>query len=164
MNEPRLPDIRLRPAQLTDPAEEAFLVRLYASTRAAELALVPWTEAQKEFFARLQATAQRQHYQAEYPAAEEFVILVDAAPAGRLYVERRAAEIRLLDFSLLPDFYTGPVGPQSLRPWLDEAAATGKPVNIHLQPGDPLQSLFEQIGFTPAGNNGVHVLYEWQAT
>lgn len=163
MLEPSQPAIRLRLPDLDNPQDEAFLVRLYASTRAAELALVPWTEAQKEFFARLQATAQRQHYRAEYPAAEEFLIYADETPAGRLYVDRRAAEIRLLDFSLLPDFYAGNVGPQVLAPWLAEGAATGKSVTIHLPPGDPLQSLFERLGFALVSDNGAHRLFEWRA-
>jgi hypothetical protein len=163
MTEPHLPALRLRPPELTDPAEEAFLVRLYASTRAAELAMVPWTNEQKMFFARLQATAQRQHYQTEYPDAAELLILADEQPVGRLYVHRRAAEIRLLDFSLLPDYYTGAVGPRVLRPLLDEGAATGKPVNVHLQPGDPLQPLFERLGFAPVSHNDTHALFEWRA-
>jgi predicted TIM-barrel fold metal-dependent hydrolase len=164
MNEAQVPLNQLRKPDFNDTQETAFLVRLYASTRAAELALVPWTDTQKEFFARLQATAQRQHYQAEYPAAEELLILVDAEPAGRLYVDRRATEIRLLDFSLLPEYHTSAAGRQVLCELMAEGAAAGKPVNIHLQPDDPLQSLFEQLGFTPAGHNGVHVLFEWRAT
>ena len=115
---------------MANPEDEAILVRLYASPRAAELALVPWTEAQKGFFARLQATAQRQHYRAEFPAAEELLIFVDETPARRLYVDRRATEIRLLDFSLWPDFHTGEVGPRIISPWLQESAATSKPVTV----------------------------------
>lgn len=116
------PQIKLRPAE---PADEAFLLRLYASTRAAELALVPWDAAQREFFVSLQATAQRQHYRAEYPAAEELLILLDEQPAGRLYIDRRAAEIRLLDFALLPEQHASPAGPQLLHLLLEEAAADG---------------------------------------
>jgi len=171
MYEPSEPVTRLRPPDLANPMDEAFLVRLYASTRAAELDMVPWTDAQKEYFARLQATAQRQHYRAEYPTAEEFLILLDETRAGvdetlvgRLYIDRRDAEIRLLDFSLLPDFYTGDVGPQTLAPWLQESAATGKPLTIHMQPDDPLQNLFERLGFALVSDNGVHRLFEWRAS
>lgn len=154
------PQIKLRPAA---PEDEAFLLRLYESSRAAELALVPWTAAQREFFVRLQSTAQRQHYRAEYPAAEEWLILLDEQPAGRLYVDRRATEIRLLDFSLLPEHHASPAGPQLLHPLMAEAAAAGLPVTIHLQSGDPLQALFEGLGFAPVGENGVHTLFEWRA-
>ena len=154
------PQFKLRPVT---PEDEAFLLRLYESTRAAELALVPWTAAQREFFVSLQANAQRQHYRAQCPAAEELLILLDEQPAGRLYIDRRATELRLLDFTLLPEHYASPAGPQLLRTLMAEAAAADLAVTIHLQPGDPLQALFEQLSFAPVGNNGIHVLFEWRA-
>ena len=152
--------ITLRPVE---PNDETFLLRLYAYSRAAELASVPWDAAQRELFVRLQASAQRQHYQAEYPAAEELVILLDEQAAGRLYLHRRAAEMRLLDFSLLPEYQAGEAAPQLLRRLMDEAAASGQAVTIHLQPYDPLQELFVQLGFKPVGGNWTHLLYEWRA-
>ena len=155
------PLIQLRPAA---PADEPFLLRLYASTRAAELALLPWDEAQREFFVRWQSTAQRQHYRAEFPAAEELLILFDGQPAGRLYLHRRAQELRLLDFSLLPEQHTSAAAPRLLRELLDEAAAHGQAVSLHLDPGDPLRGLFEQLGFVPVWSNEMHVLFEWRAT
>ena len=154
------PLIELRPAQ---PEDEAFILRLYESTRAAELALVPWEAAQRELFVRLQSVAQRAHYQAENPTAEQLLILFDGQPVGRLYVHRRAAEIRLLDFSLLPEYHSSAAAPQLIRKMMDEAAAANKAVTIPLQPGDALQGLFEQLDFKPAAENGVHVLYEWRA-
>jgi hypothetical protein len=152
--------VELRPAGSED---EAFLLRLYESTRAAELALVPWEEAQRELFVRLQSVAQRAHYQAEYPTAEQLLILLDGEPVGRLYAHRRETEIRLLDFSLLQEYHTSAAGPQLIRNLMDEAAATDKAVTIHLQPGDALQELFEQLGFKPAAENGAHILFEWRA-
>jgi hypothetical protein len=152
--------IKLRPARTED---EAFILRLYESTRAAELALVPWEAAQREMFVRLQSVAQRAHYQSEYPTAEQLLILLDGEPAGRLYVHRREAEIRLLDFSLLPEYHTHAAGPQLIRSLMDEAASADKAVTIHLQPGDALQGLFDQLGFKCATDNGVHALFEWRA-
>jgi hypothetical protein len=155
-----VPIINLRPA---GPEDEAFLLRLYESTRATELALVPWNEAQREMFVRLQSVAQRQHYQTEYPTAEQTLILLDGQPVGRLYLHRRETEFRLLDFSLLPEYQTSPAGPRLVRALMDEAAALNKAVTIHLQPGDPLQGMFERLDFRPTGNNGVHVLFEWRS-
>jgi len=152
--------VELRPA---GPEDEAFILRLYESTRAAELALVPWETAQREMFVRLQSVAQRAHYQAEYPTAEQLLILLDGEPVGRLYVHRRETEIRLLDFSLLPESHTHAAVPQLIRQLMDDARAAGKAVTIHFQPGDLLQGLFEQLDFKPVANNGVHVLFEWRA-
>ena len=151
--------VELRPA---GPEDEAFLLRLYESTRAAELALLPWDAAQRELFVRQQSVAQRTYYQAEHPTAEQLLILLDGEPAGRLYAHRREAEIRLLDFSLLPEYYTNAAVPRLLRSLMDEAAAVDKAVTIHLQPGEALQGLFEQLGFKPTAENGMNVLFEWR--
>ena len=49
------PSITLRPI---GPDDEAFLYRVYASTREEELAPLGWNEAQKTAFLRMQFTAQ----------------------------------------------------------------------------------------------------------
>ena len=50
--------ITLRPATAAD---DDFIFNCYASTRAQELAQVPWSAEQKEAFVRMQYTAQKQH-------------------------------------------------------------------------------------------------------
>ncbi len=51
--------IELRPVA---PEDEPFLRRVYASSRAEELAPVPWDEAQKQAFCDMQFAAQDSHY------------------------------------------------------------------------------------------------------
>ena len=80
-----------RPARWTDDAP--FLERLYASTRADELAHIAWTDAQKADFCRWQSNAQHTHYQKHYPDAAFEVIELDGTPAGRIYVDRGEKEI-----------------------------------------------------------------------
>ena len=152
--------LALRPVT---PADEEFLVRVYGSTREAELALVPWDATQRELFIRFQYLAQQNHYQTEYPDAEPLLVLFDGQAAGRLYIHRRANEIRLLDYTLAPEQRTHPASIELIRNLMTEAASTGKPLNIHLEL-NWAQALFEQLGFSPVANNGAHVLYEWSAT
>ncbi len=92
--------VTLRPIT---PADEAFLFKVYAGTRREELAQAPWDEAQKRAFLTFQFNAQHQHYQSEFANAAFHVILDDDTPLGRLYVDRRADEIRILDIALLPE-------------------------------------------------------------
>ncbi len=153
-------NIELRPITADD---EEFLVRVYGSTREAELALVPWDAAQREMFIRFQYQAQRNHYQSEYPDAEALLVLFDGQAAGRLYLHRRAHEIRLLDFTLAPEQRTHPAGVELIRNLMAEAEAAAQPLNIHLETLNWAQALFEQLGFVPVVNNGAHVLYEWRA-
>ncbi|HEX8353039.1 MAG TPA: hypothetical protein VF611_09080, partial [Pyrinomonadaceae bacterium] len=83
--------VALRPAAAADYEE---LVRIYASTRADELAQVTWwDDAQKLAFCRSQYDAQKAEYEQRYPEAEYDVILLDGRTAGRLWVGRDEEEI-----------------------------------------------------------------------
>jgi ribosomal protein S18 acetylase RimI-like enzyme len=156
----RPPPVTLRPVEAGD---EEFLYGVYASTRTEELAPVPWTEAQKEAFLRMQFRAQSVDYRSNYPDAEFLVILVDGAPAGRLYVHRRDDELRIVDIALLPAHRGAGIGGALLRRLLDEAAAAGKPVRIHVERFNPALRLYERLGFRSTGDDGVYFLMEWTA-
>src|SRR4029077_19392119 len=85
------PGVSLRPIR---PEDRAFLMRVYAATRAAEIALLPWTDMEKDAFVTMQFEAQHQCYQDQFAGARFDVIELRGEPAGRLYVDRRDGEIR----------------------------------------------------------------------
>jgi ribosomal protein S18 acetylase RimI-like enzyme len=143
------------------PGDEELLYRIYASTRTEELAPVPWTEAQKEAFLRMQFEAQSRDYAANYPDAAFLVILVDGAPAGRLYVDRREDEMLIVDIALLPEHRGNGVGGAILRDLLAEAAAAGKPARIHVEHLNPALRLYERLGFRRIDEGGIYLLMEW---
>jgi hypothetical protein len=80
-----------------------FLYRVYASTREDELAQTGWDAAQQESFLRMQFDAQHKYYQEMYADADYQIILLDGEPAGRLYLDRRREEIRIIDIALLTE-------------------------------------------------------------
>lgn len=84
--------------------DDEFLFSVYASSHTNELELVNWSKTQKETFLRMQFTAQHQYYIENYPSAKFQVIVLDSQSIGRLYVDRRADEIRIMDITLLPGF------------------------------------------------------------
>jgi ribosomal protein S18 acetylase RimI-like enzyme len=140
-----------------------FLLRVYGSTREEELAMVvDWTAEQKESFVRQQFGAQHAWYQEHYVGASFEVILVDGVPAGRLYVHRRPAEIRLVDIAFLPEFRGGGLGTSILRELLAEGEAAGKPVTIHVEIYNPAMRLYERLGFRPIEDRGPYRLLEWR--
>ncbi len=61
-------------------ADEAFSFAVYASTRAAEMALVDWPQEQKNAFLLMQFNAQHQHYHLHSPQARWQVIEVAGRP------------------------------------------------------------------------------------
>src|ERR1700709_669972 len=80
-----------------------FLARLYASTRAEELAVTDWSDAQKAAFLQSQFDAQHAHYRKHYSRSDFFVIEHAGKAVGRLYLARWKAEHRIVDIALLPE-------------------------------------------------------------
>jgi GNAT superfamily N-acetyltransferase len=138
-----------------------FLCRLYGSTRAEELAQVPWSAAEKERFVRFQFEAQSRFYREQYPGATFDVIEVGGVPAGRLYLVEWTREIRLMDIALLPEHRGGGIGTGLLRDLQERAAAAGKPLSVHVERFNPALRLYERLGFRPIEDKGVYLLLEW---
>ena len=144
-----------------EAGDAEFLYRVYAGTRAEELALVDWDEAQKGAFLRMQFTAQDAYYREHYPGAAFQVILSDGTPIGRLYVHRRPDEIRIMDIALLPAFRGRGVGIRLLGDLQAEAASAGKPLRIHVERFNPALGLYARLGFRLVEDRGVYLFLEW---
>jgi ribosomal protein S18 acetylase RimI-like enzyme len=132
--------VTLRPVE---PNDEPFLYRVYAGTRQEELAQVPWTEAQKEAFLRMQFDAQARYYREHYAGAEFSIILSGDLPVGRLYVARWPDEIRIVDIALLPECRNAGIGASLLKNLISESERTGKPLTAHcsdIGPCGPLEA------------------------
>lgn len=153
------PPCRLRPA--TD-ADRDFLLAVYASTRAEELATTDWTEELKTAFVRQQFEAQDLHYRKHYEGAEYSVVEIDGRPVGRLYVVRWTREIRLMDIAFLPEERGRGVGGALVRDLLAEGEASGKTVTIHVEIYNPALRFYERLGFRPVSEYGVYRLMEWR--
>jgi ribosomal protein S18 acetylase RimI-like enzyme len=148
---------RLRPAAKHD---RGFLIDLYATTRAGELAAVDWDGATKRAFVEHQFTAQDAHYRAHYEGATLDIVEVEGEPAGRLYVHRGKTDIRIMDIALSPEFRGRGVGTELLRALIREAEASGAKLSIHVESTNPARSLYERLGFVPVGEHGIYVLME----
>jgi ribosomal protein S18 acetylase RimI-like enzyme len=143
------------------PDDGPFLLSVYASTRADELAPVPWTDEQKAAFVAHQFAAQSAYYAEHYRGMTSHVIVVDGEDAGRLLVARWEREIRIVDIALLPECRGRGTGTQLLRELMDEARAAGKRLSIHVEVENPAMTLYRRLGFRPVEDVGVHVRMEW---
>lgn len=150
----------LRPAREED---EALLLEIYSSTRADEMALVPWDAAMKDSFLRSQFAAQQTHYRSYFPHARHDMILVDEEPIGRVYVDRRETEIRILDITLLPGTRGRGVGSQIIQELMKEAADQDKSLSIYVESFNRSLDLFQRLGFAKADDNGASWLMVWNA-
>jgi len=147
--------ITLRPVT---EADDKFLLAVYASTRAEELARVPWAAEQKEAFLRMQFEAQKSHYAAQYPKASHDLICADGTPVGRVYLDRGAGGFHILDITVLPQHRNAGIGSFLLGQLLDEATRAAKPVSIYVENFNPSLRLFQRLGFQVAEENGFQLL------
>ena len=155
---PGLVGVELRPRRDDD---RPFLARLYASTRADEMALLDWSQEEKTAFLAMQFEAQTRHYDEHYGDAEFLIIERNHEPIGRLYLQRREDEIRIVDIALLPKAQRAGIGGRLLRRVLDEAADTGRAVRIHVERNNPALALYQRLGFRKIDDLGVYYLMEW---
>jgi len=142
------------------PEDEALLREIYACTRAAELAMVPWSDEQREAFLRFQFDAQDSHYRSQFPEASYQLILKDTEPVGRLYVLRDATEIRILDITVLPQYRNAGIGTSLIRDVLAEADHSGQTVTIWVEQFNPSQALFQRLGFVKIQDDGYSDLFQ----
>ena len=126
------------------------------------MAQTGWTPEQVNAFLAMQCQAQQQHYRRTFPKALNYLILVDGQPVGRLLVNRTESEIRVVDLSLFPEVRGKGIGTTLLRRLQAEARAAGRPIRLHVRPGNRACRLYQRLGFAITGNTGAHLQMEWQ--
>lgn len=93
------------------------------------------------------------------------ILLYEEQAAGRLYLDHRADEVRIVDIALLPGFRGKGIGEGVLRGIMHEAAATGKRTTIHVERYNRAQHLYDRLGFRVISeDNPVYLLMEWKAS
>ena len=149
----------LRPAL---PADEPFLRTLYGESRAEELASMDWDDATRDAFLDSQFDLQRAHYEQHYPRARREIVLVAEAPAGRIWVEVQAAQVRLIDLSLRTAMRGQGVGGALLRDLQREARGLALPVTLHVMHGNErAKRFYERLGFSEERDVGSHLRMRW---
>ncbi|HEY0567915.1 MAG TPA: GNAT family N-acetyltransferase, partial [Xanthobacteraceae bacterium] len=96
-----------------------------------------------------------------YPEADWLVTVHRGDNIGRLYIERWPSQNRIIDIALLPEYRGKGLGEALLRDLMDEAAAAGKAVSIHVEKFNPATRLYRRLGFKTAEDKGVYDLMRW---
>lgn len=139
-----------------------FLRALYASTREAELACVPWTPEVKQRFLDQQFRAQDHAYRNNYAGAEFLILMVDGQRAGRISLHRRPTGIVVMDLALLPAFRGQGIGTAVLHRVQEIAAQSHRGVTIHVEIFNPAARLYQRLGFVEVSRTEVYALMEWR--
>jgi ribosomal protein S18 acetylase RimI-like enzyme len=150
----------LRPAGAGD---EDFLHRLYASTRTDEMALVDWSDEQKEAFLRMQFQAQTAHYRAYYPHAQYQIIQhKNSSPIGRLIVDRSNDSMLIIDIALLPEYRNAGIGTTIIQQLMTEAAAIHLSIVLRVEFFNPALKLYSRLGFIKTREINIYHEMIWQ--
>ena len=139
-----------------------WLRDLYASTRAEEMAPVPWPAIAKRQFLDQQFALQHQHYLQHFGDSDFLAIERKGRPVGRYYLQRAAASHLLVDISLMPACRGNGIGSALIRESQAAAAATGCGMHLHVALHNPeAKRLYDRLGFVPTGTEGSHIAMAW---
>jgi ribosomal protein S18 acetylase RimI-like enzyme len=140
-------------------ADTEFLATLYASTRATELAAVPWPDDAKRAFLRSQFEAQTRHYDLHYADGEFLVLERDGRAIGRLILFWGDRDLRVVDIALVPECCGMGLGTALVG--AVQAQATGS-VSIHVERFNPALRLYQRLGFVHEEDTGVYYRMRWK--
>ena len=132
--------------------DEPFLLELYASTRAEELAGLGWDENQKQMFLKMQFLVRER----SFGRGDHRIVLLHERPVGRLWVDRTEAAILLRDIAFLPEYRNAGIGTRLLEELKHEAAAVGKPITLHVLTLNPAVRWYERLGFHRSGEDSAY--------
>lgn len=128
-------------------ADTDFLFSVYASTRADEMNMVDWSDAQKDAFLHMQFEAQTKHYLLYYPNAEYKIIERADVGLGRLIVEDRGDHLLIMDIALLPEYRCMGIGTFLIQELKQEAVRLNLPLVLRVEFFNPAIRLYDRLGF-----------------
>lgn len=141
--------------------DNEFLFQVFASTRELEVSYME-SEEQIKLFLNQQFHAQQSYYLEHFSKASFDIVEFDGKPIGRLYVDRRVDEIRIIDIALLPEYRNRGLGKKLLQSILQEAEDNRLPVRIHVEKNNPALHLYLRLEFKDIEDVGVYMLMEWK--
>lgn len=155
--------VGLRPAA-GGPAEEAFLYLLFASNRAAEMALMPLAASDKEFLLQVQFRSMNETFRHNFPQARYDIVELDRWAVGRLVSEIQKDCVYFVDFALLPQAQGLGIGTTVLAAALEEPRRLGLPARLRAFSHNwAAQRLYQKLGFAVVAEEPPQFLLEWRA-
>lgn len=149
-----------------------WLRDLYASSRAEEMAPVPWPEATKRAFLDQQFELQHRHFIGHFPHADFWLVAGVQGPIGRLYRHRATAadspvDDLIVDICFLPEWRSRGLGSLLLGAAQASAAARHCGLRLHVQVHNSrAMELYRRLGFArvdAADATGSHIEMRWTA-
>jgi len=138
-----------------------FLFRVFASTNQNIANAPQLTEDQRQTLLESQFRAQHESYLADFPNANFGIIQMGNTSVGRLYLNRTANEIHVIDIAILPEHRSDGLGSRLILAIQAEAKMTNKSVRIHVVKGNSAYDFYVNLGFQPIGEKPFHIEMQW---
>lgn len=155
-------DIRIEKINFNKPESMEISRKIFKSTRYEEVALSNWPPEQAEFFLNQQFDFQHIDYTSKYLNARFYFILYKKEICGRLYIDYREKETRIIDIALLPEYRNKKIGSTILNILKSEADKLDRPLSLHVENFNRARTLYQRHGFKEISNDGVYILMEYQ--
>jgi len=112
----------------------------------------------------MQFDAQLRGYAAQYANAEDWIILSDGEPAGRLLWCEQAGELCVVDIAVLAQLRNHGLGSYGLELAIRRAKELGKPLRLSVrQSNDAAIRLYRRLGFVTLRENALYLEMEYPA-
>jgi len=150
-------------ARVPGPGDADFLAALYLSTRP-DLGALPVPRAVVEGIARHQQALQREAYARACPQAEEWIVEDVQGPVGRLVLDRRPGELRVVDLSIAPRARRRGHARSVLLALQEEAGEGGQALALRVRADNAgARSLYAGLGFQALHDEGASRELRWRA-
>lgn len=154
-------DVALRPVT---PNDDAFLMRLYGTTRP-EIEQFGWSKAEKQAFISMQFQMQTRSYAMQFPEADINIITFEGQNAGRVIINRTAIAISLTDIAVMPEFRGRGIAMTVIERLQEEAAQIGRDVELSVERMNANAfRLYRKLGFDLVGEDQVYLAMRWSPT
>jgi ribosomal protein S18 acetylase RimI-like enzyme len=126
--------------------DSQFLFELFRSVREFEFSILP--EGQRDPLLRMQFELQVRDYADRYPHAEDFILLFDGEPAGRLLWSEHESELRILDIAVVRSLRNLGLATYAMNLAVERAAERNKAMRLSVRrDNDSAVRLYRQLGF-----------------
>lgn len=136
-----------------------FLMELYASSRQ-DLLHLPLSDEHKISLIEQQFWARQNHYQETF-GSDDYIVLGNEQPIGRLYLYQNSAEMRIVDIAITAELRSMGIGTRVIRDAQSKAAAVGLPLRLRVEILSPAAQLYTRLGFCEIAKDDLYLEMEW---
>jgi ribosomal protein S18 acetylase RimI-like enzyme len=148
----------------TARADDAFIKRLLLETISTQLGAGAWPEALRETLLAQQCDIRLMSRRGAFPQGHGWIIQIDGADAGWLFVADSPDEIRIVEIVIAEAHSGQGAGTDVIRGLLAEAEALGKPVRLSVNLlNTGAARLYHRLGFRRTGGDATQDFLEWRS-